>query len=66
MGAFAPLAARWLVGPRSLRRFWPAFGALGAVALNVGADPFVSQVEAILSSTTPFATSSRGPHPDSS
>jgi 3-oxoadipate enol-lactonase len=49
MGAFAPLAARWLVGPRSLRRFWPAFGALGAVALNVGADPFVSQVEAILS-----------------
>ncbi len=49
MGAFANEAARWLVGPRSLRRFWPAFSALGAVALNVGADPFVSQVEAILS-----------------
>lgn len=49
MGAFAPQAVRWLVGPRSLRRFWPAFNTLGAVALNVDADPFVSQVEAILS-----------------
>ena len=30
MRAFAAENMRWLVGPRSLRRFWPAFGVFDA------------------------------------
>ena len=39
---------RWLVGPRSLRRDWPALGVLGPLALNVPAHPFAAQARAIL------------------
>lgn len=48
MGSFSQYAVRWLIGPRSLRRFWPAVGALGSIAMNLPSDSFVSQVRAIL------------------
>lgn len=52
MGPFILQGARWLVGPRSLRRLWPALGLLGPLgplALSLPAEAFVAQVEAILS-----------------
>lgn len=39
---------RWLVGPRSLRRLWPAMTVLGPLAFNVPAESFIAQVQAIL------------------
>jgi 3-oxoadipate enol-lactonase len=48
MRAFAAANLRWLVGPRSLRRFWPAFSALGSVFISASVPTFVAQVEAIL------------------
>lgn len=48
MRAFAARNLRWLVGPRSLRRFWPAFGALTPIAISAPTHAFVSQVHAIL------------------
>jgi 3-oxoadipate enol-lactonase len=39
---------RWLVGPRSLRRLWPAMAILGPLAANVPVSSFVGQVQAIL------------------
>lgn len=48
MGSFSQYAVRWLIGPRSLRRFWPAIGALGSLAMNLPAECFVAQVRAIL------------------
>lgn len=39
---------RWIVGNRSLRRFWPAMRLVGPVALDISADAFVAQVDAIL------------------
>lgn len=41
-------AARWVIGPRSFRRLWPAFGWLGPLALNRPAHAFIGQVRAIL------------------
>jgi 3-oxoadipate enol-lactonase len=41
-------AMRWLVGPRSLRRFWPALGTLGPLALRLPPYAFAAQVDAIL------------------
>jgi 3-oxoadipate enol-lactonase len=52
VGALISTAARWLVGPRSLRRIWPALGALGPlapIALSTPPTGFIAQVEAILS-----------------
>ena len=49
MRGFAARNLRWLLGPRSLRRFRPALGLLAPVAMNGPADGFVSQVAAILS-----------------
>lgn len=49
MGAFSQYAVRWLIGPRSLRRFLPVVGVLGSVAMNLPPESFVSQVHAILS-----------------
>jgi 3-oxoadipate enol-lactonase len=49
MGAFAQHAVRWLLGPRSLRRFWPAVGLVGPLAMTGSPDSFVAQVHAILS-----------------
>jgi 3-oxoadipate enol-lactonase len=48
MRAFASANMRWLVGSRSLRRFWPAFGALTPVAISAPTHSFVAQVHAIL------------------
>lgn len=48
MRAFAQRNLKWLVGSRSLRRFWPAMGVLGPLAINVAVPSFVAQVRAIL------------------
>jgi 3-oxoadipate enol-lactonase len=48
MRAFAATNLRWLVGSRSLRRFWPAFSALSSVFMSASVPTFVAQVEAIL------------------
>src|SRR3954463_3058213 len=48
MRAFAGENMRWLVGPRALRRFWPAFGALTPLAISAPSHSFVAQVNAIL------------------
>lgn len=48
MRALAAEALPWLVGPRSLRRFWPAIGLLGPLAMSAPPHAFVSQVRAIL------------------
>lgn len=48
MRAFASSNLRWLVGSRSLRRFWPAMQLLGPVAFNVPPESFIAQIDAIL------------------
>ncbi len=48
MGSFARDAVRWLIGPRSLRRFWPAVGLVGPLAMTGSPHAFVAQVRAIL------------------
>lgn len=48
MGMFAKQAVRWLIGPRSLRRFWPAVGLVGPMAMTGSPEAFVAQVRAIL------------------
>jgi 3-oxoadipate enol-lactonase len=48
MASFARSAVRWLIGPRSLRRFWPAVGLVGPLAMTGSPDAFVAQVQAIL------------------
>jgi 3-oxoadipate enol-lactonase len=48
MGGFTTYAVRWVIGPRSLRRFWPALGLVGTLAQNLTADSFLAQVQAIL------------------
>lgn len=49
MGAMTSEAARWMIGPRSLRRISPAIGWLGPLALSRPPHAFVAQVGAILS-----------------
>jgi 3-oxoadipate enol-lactonase len=48
MGGFTTYAVRWVMGPRSLRRFWPALGLVGTLAQNLTPDSFLAQVQAIL------------------
>jgi len=48
MRRFARANLRWLVGPRSLRRFAPALGVLGPLAMSAPTHAFVAQVNAIL------------------
>lgn len=48
MRAFAAENLRWLVGPRSLRRFWPAFNALSSVFVSAPQHAFIGQVRGIL------------------
>jgi 3-oxoadipate enol-lactonase len=45
-------AMRWVIGPRSLRRFAPALGWLGPLAFQRPAHAFASQVAAILGADT--------------
>ncbi|HEY4377387.1 MAG TPA: hypothetical protein VGM93_09520, partial [Acidimicrobiales bacterium] len=39
---------RWLVGPRALRRIWPAMTIIGPLAMFVPVTSFIAQVHAIL------------------
>lgn len=48
MRGFAEDNAKWLVGPRSVRRFWPVLNLFGGLALNVEPAAFAAQVDAIL------------------
>ncbi len=48
MRDFARRNAKWLVGPRSVRRFWPVLNLLGGLALNAEPEAFAAQVDAIL------------------
>jgi 3-oxoadipate enol-lactonase len=48
MGAMTRTAGRWVIGPRSFRRLWPAIGWLGPLALARPSHAFVAQCEAIL------------------
>jgi 3-oxoadipate enol-lactonase len=48
MKEFVRKNVRWLVGPRSLRRIWPAVALLGPLAFNVPPTSFVAQIDAIL------------------
>jgi 3-oxoadipate enol-lactonase len=48
MRAFAHDNARWLVGSRSLRRFWPLFDLLGPLAITAPTHSFIAQCRAIL------------------
>lgn len=38
----------WFVGPRSVRRLWPAMAILGPLAFNVPVSSFVAQIDAIV------------------
>jgi 3-oxoadipate enol-lactonase len=48
MRRFVESNSRWLVGSRSLRRFFPIFRTLGGMALNCRPEAFAAQVDAIL------------------
>lgn len=48
MSAFLGDGLRWIVGSRSMRRFWPAMRLFGPIAFDISADAFVAQIEAIL------------------
>ncbi|MGH9185873.1 MAG: alpha/beta fold hydrolase [Acidimicrobiales bacterium] len=49
MRAFGQANMRWLVGSRSLRRFWPAMGLLAPLVIAAPVHGFVAQIDAILS-----------------
>ena len=49
MGVMAHHAGRWVIGPRSFRRLWPAVGWLGPLALGRVPHAFAAQVKAIIS-----------------
>jgi 3-oxoadipate enol-lactonase len=49
MRSLTEVAGKWLIGPRSLYRFWPVVGMLGPLALQVHPENFVAQIRAILS-----------------
>jgi len=48
MAGLSQVAARWLVGPRMLRRLRTTIDLVAPLALNVPAESFVAQVDAIL------------------
>lgn len=48
MGAMTHAAARWMIGPRSFRRFVPMLGLLGPLAFTRPPHAFVAQCQAIL------------------
>jgi 3-oxoadipate enol-lactonase len=55
MGAMTRDAARWVIGPRSFRRLFPAFGWLGPFAMGRSTHSFLSQVEACTSASDELA-----------
>ena len=48
MREFVRRNLKWMVGPRSLKRLWPAMSVLGPLAFNVPVSSFVAQIQAIL------------------
>ncbi len=50
MAALGREAGRWVIGPRSFRRLWPALGWLGPFAMGRPGTDFQAQVDAILTS----------------
>lgn len=48
MREFVRRNLHWMVGPRSLKRAWPAMAVLGPLAFNVPVASFVAQIQAIL------------------
>jgi 3-oxoadipate enol-lactonase len=48
MRSFSRKNLRWVVGVRSMHRFWPAMQLLGPIAFDLPAEAFVSQIQAIL------------------
>ncbi len=48
MRSFMGDGLRWIVGSRSMRRFWPAMRLFGPIAFDISAEAFVAQIEAIL------------------
>jgi 3-oxoadipate enol-lactonase len=48
MGTMSREAVRWVMGPRSFRRFLPAMGWLGPLALGRPSHAFAGQVDALL------------------
>jgi 3-oxoadipate enol-lactonase len=48
MNELSRRAMRWLIGPRSLRRFWPALGVFGPMAMTAPPHAFAGQIAAIL------------------
>ena len=48
MGAMSKHAARWMIGPRSLRRLSPAMSIIGTIARSNESHGFLGQVRAIL------------------
>ncbi|MEL6890111.1 MAG: alpha/beta fold hydrolase [Actinomycetota bacterium] len=55
MGMMSSEAARWVIGPRSFRRYFPAMGWLGPLALTRPRHAFASQVDAILDAPVEYA-----------
>jgi 3-oxoadipate enol-lactonase len=55
MGVMTREAARWVIGPRSFRRLFPAFGWLGPLAMGRSAHAFAAQVRAILATDETMA-----------
>jgi 3-oxoadipate enol-lactonase len=47
-GEMAKRAVHWVMSSRSMRRFWPAVGWFGPLAMSLPAHAFASQVRAIL------------------
>ena len=48
MGAMTTEAARWVIGPRSFRRIWPAVSWLGPIGTSRASHGFNGQVQALL------------------
>lgn len=48
MTRFVRRNIHWLVGPRSLKRLWPALAVLAPLAFNVPTESFVAQIDGIL------------------
>lgn len=48
MTRFVRRNIHWLVGPRSLKRLWPALAVLAPLAFNVPAESFIAQIDGIV------------------
>lgn len=55
MNTMTTEAARWVIGPRSLRRLWPAVSWLGPIATSRASHGFNGQVQALLAAEDSLA-----------